>query len=177
MRDMQEVVSRFFDVRKRWRGLGSARNAACSEEKGGLRRMDPDDTHATVRRMLDERNAEMKTLAWVLGIDLGVMDGLDAYAAPRPMPDGLEPVTEVTVTHVERLNRWYMEVPASSDPQWRTAYWSALLTGTQIRQLATALLGAYTQLRSKRLKVGIVAGPLLPARSDDDVERDLTPTA
>src|SRR5579859_7341144 len=85
--------------------------------------------------------------------------------------------TEVTVTHVERLNRWYMEVPASSDPQWRTAYWSALLTGTQIRQLATALLGAYTQLRSKRLKVGIVAGPLPPSRSDDDVERDLTPTA
>lgn len=160
VRDIQAVAKRFFAVRKEWREL---------------RELDPLRMPAIGRRMRDERGAEMRALAWVLGIDLDIADNT------QPLPSGVAAVDKVTLTEVEGLNVWLLEVPAVNGPDWQGEYLGVPLTSDHMRQLIRALPDVAIRLwplaGRGRVHVAVLPVPLPPASVLSLGEPELPPTA
>src|SRR5689334_7400805 len=99
MKGIVEVATRFLQVRKQ---LLDCRGTEFEQTAMG-------------RRELLECEAEMRALAWVLDVDLELMN---APKAPAVVGD----VARVEMHRVD--GAWLVEVPASRDPGWRTQYWA-----------------------------------------------------
>lgn len=160
MRDLQEVAKRFLSVR---------------EEYHRLRQMDALRMPAIGRRLRDEREAQMRMLAWVLGIDPDVVDNTQA------LPSGMAPVERVTLTQIDGADVWLLEVPAVDGPGWQNEYFGVPLTSQHVRELVRALPDVMMRLAGRgRVHIAILSVPLpVPAQPSrwQLVEPDLPPGA
>lgn len=118
MQDIVGVARRFFETRRELLSLSA--DPCGSQSARDIER-------------IRELRARMETLAWVLGVDLELMD------MPKPTSP-LGPLTRVQVHPVPDFGGYVVQFPAEETDGWQTEEWGAFVSLRQMRQLCEALL-------------------------------------
>lgn len=116
MREMQEVAREYLEARKQWLAL-KERFATTSDDQA-LR---------IIASKWTEAEGRMRALAFVLDIDLEVMD------APRV--DVYPPLQKMRLARVEETRWWLLEIPADDAPDAQIEQWAVILSADQLAEL------------------------------------------
>lgn len=204
MREMQEVARQFLDVRREWLelrqqepGLDLMARRILDERGSEMRALAwvlgvDLDVMSMPKTPGSARNGRVPAVTQLASREGGTACSQEEGGPGSArnvacsqeeggLPAGIEPVEGVTVTHVEALDCWLLEVPGNPDPAWQTQYWAAFLTGQQVRQLGSALISTYAsekRRRERQVRIAILPMPLpVPSASADVVDAELPPTA